>query len=93
MQTAGVMLLTNEAVDSGSFLWPGGKGVFSVVATFGGGSVGLEYLGPDGATWIAPTGGLLIANGGIVFELPPGQIRATVDTATAVYATATRIPE
>ena len=93
MQTASVMLLTNGAVDSESFLWPGGKGVFSAVATFGGGSVGLEYIGPDGATWIAAAGGSLTANGGFVFELPPCQIRATVDTATAVYANAARIPE
>lgn len=93
MHSASVKLLTNGSATSGQQYWPGGKGVFQVVATFGGGSVGLEYLGPDGVTWVAPAGGSLTANGGVVFELAPCQIRAAVVTATAVHASAERIPE
>ena len=73
--------------------WPGGKGVFDVVATFGGGSVALQYLGADGTTWKTPTNGSLTAAGEFVFELPPVPIRCLATTATAVYARAARIPE
>ena len=93
MHSASVKLLTNGSATSGQQYWPGGKGVFQAVATFGGGSVGLEYLGPDGTTWVAAASGLLTANGGFVFELSPGPIRAAVVTATAVHASAARIPE
>lgn len=94
MHSASVKLLTNGGATSGQQYWPGGKGVFQVVATFGGGSVGLEYLGPDGVTWVAPAGGSLLANGGFVFELAPCQIRAAVSVGpTGVHASAERIPE
>lgn len=79
------LLLSNASATSAGAQWGGGRGVFAVVATFGGGSVTLQYLGPDEATWL--TGATaLTANGLVAFELPPGQIRAAVATATAVYA-------
>lgn len=92
MQTASVVLLTNAAATSGARQWPGGRGLFMVVATFGGGSVALEYRGPDNTTWLAAPAVSLTANGGVVFELPPCEVRAVVTTATAVYATVARIP-
>lgn len=83
------ILLTNASATSSAAEWPGGRGVFQAVATFGGGSVTLQYLGPDGATWLAAgSDTTLAANGGGVFNLPPGRIRAAVATATAVYAAA-----
>lgn len=80
-------LLTNASADGAPAQWGGGRGLFSVVATFGGGSVQLQYRGPDGATWLN-VGAALTAAGIQNFELPPGQIRAAVTTATAAYAAA-----
>jgi hypothetical protein len=74
---------------SAAKIWPGGVGIFMAEATFGGGSVKLQYKLPN-ANWIdAGPDTSLTANGGGVFELPPCEIRAAVATATAVYATAT----
>ncbi len=93
----GVELLDNAAATSAGAYWAGGRGFFTAVATFGGGSVTLQYLGPDNTTWLVAqqpdaTDAALTANGGVLFELPPGQIRAAVVTATAVYARADRVP-
>lgn len=93
MQTASVILMTNSTGTGTAVPWPGGKGVFSTHATFGGGSVAFQYLLPDSATWVTPTNGSLTADGGFVFELGPVPIRALATTATAVYASAVRIPE
>jgi hypothetical protein len=98
MDSHSVALIENGAATSGPFNWPGGRLAFSVVATFGGGSVALEYMGPDAATWIPAvkdTDGTAVsvaAAGMVICELPPGLIRAAVVTATAVYARADRIP-
>lgn len=86
-----IQLASNASVTSGAFKWPGGKGLFEAGATFGGGSVALQYQGTD-ATWRTPTNGSLTAAGEFVFELPPCQIRVAITTATAVYASASRIP-
>lgn len=80
-------LLDNASATGNPVRWNGGRGVFSAVGTFGGGSVTLQYLGPDGATWITAATALTAA-GLVAFELPPGQIRAAVVTATGVYARA-----
>lgn len=98
MQTASVVLLSNAAATSPARAWPGGRGYFAVVANFGGGSVTLETLLPNGSTWapartIAGASATLTANGGLVFELPPGQIRAAVVTATGVHARVDRVPQ
>lgn len=98
MNTDGVELLSNASATSAGLSWKGGRGFFSVAATFGGGNVALQYLGPDNTTWLpvndayAGTAISVTAAGGAVFELPPGLIRAAVTTATAVYARADRIP-
>ena len=78
-------LLSNASATSAGTTWSGGRGVFVAVATWGGGNVALQYLGPNGTTWIT-VGSALTADGLFAFELPPGQIRAAVTTATAVYA-------
>lgn len=92
MHTASVPLLVNGAATTAAKAWPGGKGMFAVKATFGGGSVALQVLLPDGSTWYTPAGLSLTADGAVLFELPPCLVRALVTTATAVYATADRIP-
>lgn len=80
-------LLNNASANGASAQWGGGKGLFSAVATWGGGSVQLQYMGPDGSTWLN-VGSAVTANGVQNFELPPGLIRAAVTAATAAYAAA-----
>lgn len=97
MNTDGVELLNNANATGEGKQWNGGRGFFVAVATFGGGTVAAEFLGPDSTTWLpvpALAGGpvSVTAAGGLLFELPPCTIRATVVTATAVYARADRIP-
>lgn len=97
MITSGVILLTNGSATTGALQWPGGRGRFEVAAAFGGGTVALESLMPDSATWAAVkdyngTAVSLTVAGGQVFDLPPCPIRAVVTTATGVYAAANRIP-
>jgi hypothetical protein len=85
-----VVLASNASATGAAATWPGGPGTFTAAATFSGGTVKLQYLGPDGSTWIdAGTDTTLTAAGGGIFELPPGQqIRCNIATATAVYASA-----
>lgn len=102
LHTASVELLTNATATGQWMPWPGGRGFFCVVATdLDGESVTLQMLGPDGATPIdaMDVGGnaaTLSANGGLLFDLPPCQIRAAVSTGggttVAIYARADRIP-
>lgn len=72
----------------------GGRYVFAVVATWGGGTVKLQMLGPNGSTWLDVTNASFTADGYIGVELPAGsQVRFNVATATAVYATVVRAPQ
>lgn len=94
---SGALPAANTTIAPGSGQWPGGRGFFSAAATFGGGSVSLQYLAPDNTTWVTALDVVgaavtLTATGGVVFELPPGQVRASAITATAVHADAARIP-
>lgn len=91
MNSAGVQLLTNASATGAGVQWPGGRGLFTAEATFGGGSVALEYRGPNGS-WLNTPVVSLTAAGGVLFELPPCEVRAAVVTATNVYARADRIP-
>jgi len=75
-------------------MWPGGIGVFAVVGTFGGATISLQFIGPDGLTLIdAGTATTLTAAGAGVFYLPPGPIVATITggAADAIYASASRV--
>ncbi len=74
--------------------WEGGKGSFFCQATWGGGSVTLQYMGPDGSTWEAVgTDTTLTADGGGNFELPQCHLRISVVTATGVTAKASPLPK
>lgn len=79
--------------------YPGGIGKLMASATFGGGSIALQMLGPDGSTWLPvdqyaqATAASLTAAGMVTFIAPAGRIRALITTATAVYATITGCPE
>lgn len=85
-----VILASNASATGAATSWPGGPGTFTAVGTFGGGTVKLQYLLPDGSTWAdAGTDTTLTAAGGGIFELSPGaSIRCSITTATAVYASA-----
>lgn len=84
-----VALMENAAAGNGAAkFWPGGKGIFTAVATFGGGSVKLQVKALDGSTgtFVDVTSASLSAAGMVAFELPPGEIRAVGATASAIYA-------
>ena len=85
---------SNIAATTSAFTLKGGKYGAAVVATFGGGSVKLQTLGPDGSTYVSVSSGTdFSAAGYATVDLPPGQYRFTIATATAVYAAVTGIPE
>jgi hypothetical protein len=77
---------------SAKFTLEGGYYTLDVVATFGGGTVKVQAVGPDGSTLIN-TALTLSANGTISGALPPGTYQITVTTATAVYASVTSVPD
>lgn len=71
------VLLSNASATGNPTTWCGGRGVFSLAGTVGGATITLQYLGPDGSTYL--TGATaLTAVGLVAFELPPGKIRALV---------------
>jgi len=81
----------NIAATTAQFQVKGGTYVITVHATFGGGSVQLQTLAGDGATWLL-LGTSITADGTQSFTLPPGAYRFAIATATAVYANLTRVP-
>lgn len=84
---------SNIAASTTAFALRGGKYAVMALATFGGGSVKLQALGPDGSSYLSlATISDFTAAGGATFDLPPGQYRFTIATATAVYASVCRIP-
>jgi hypothetical protein len=84
---------SNIAATTAAFPLDGGYYMVAVVATFGGGNVELQVLGPDQSTWLsAPTALKLSAAGTIAGYLPPGQYRFAIVTATAVYCSVAGVP-
>lgn len=93
-----IPLLENGSATGAAQEWDGGKGIFTVYsATFGGGTVKLQWTPDGGTTWldVDRTGETYVtftAVGAGTFELPAGcDIRAHVATASAVYAKAMQI--
>jgi hypothetical protein len=89
-----VPLVTNSTI-VGPVAWPGGTGVLVGVASAWNSAVyTLNYLGPDGATYIALST-TISANGvGTAFTLPAGTIKVTLASGppTAGYVNAQIIP-
>jgi hypothetical protein len=84
---------SNIAATTAAFALKGGSYLIAAVATFGGGNVELQALGPDQSTWLSlPTALKLSAAGTIAGNLPPGQYRFTITTATAVYCSVAGVP-
>lgn len=73
-------------------IWCGGVGLFNAVGTFGGGTVSLQFRGADGSSWIvAGSTCQIVANGGALFELPAGEIRAVISGSSgAIHARVAR---
>lgn len=72
-------LLSNASATGSAAQWDGGLGVFAIAGTFGGATVSLQFLGPDGSTWIdVGSDTTFTSAGGSVFVLPPARIRASV---------------
>lgn len=87
-------LLSNATATGSDAQWDGGTGVFSAAGTFSGSTVTLQWLGPDGTTYMdvgADT--TLTASGGGAFVLPPCRIRAAVSGGppSGMYASADRV--
>lgn len=85
MQVNGRLDLTLDSSTPAAQNWKGGKGVFIAEATWGGGTVKLQAISPNG-TFIDVPNVSLTANGLVAFDLPPGQIKVSIATATEVYA-------
>jgi hypothetical protein len=84
---------SNIAATTAPFNLNGGYYMVACVATFGGGNVELQILGPDQSTYLsAPTALKLSANGTIAGYLPPGVYKFVVTTATAVYCSVAGVP-
>jgi microcystin-dependent protein len=83
---------SNISATTAAFSLLGGKYGLDVSATFGGGNVQLQTLSLDGSTWVS-VGSSITTAGLTTFDLPPGQYRLAVTTATAVYAALTTIIE
>lgn len=81
----------SAAGTSAQKFWKGGKLFFYAEATWGGGNVKLQFISPHG-TAIDVASSTISANGGLVFELPPGLYQAVGATASAIYCSAITIP-
>jgi len=94
--TQSVFLINNGSATSSAAIWYGGAGVFSVVGTFSGATIKLQFLGGDNTTWIdVGVDTTLTAAGAGGFILPQAQIRAVVTGGppSGIYAVAASIPE
>lgn len=84
-------LLSNVSATGSGFGFNGGKAALYAEATWGGGTVKLQTQSPKG-TWIDVPNASFTANGFVSLDLPPGQYRGNVATATAVYFSLVSIP-
>lgn len=84
-------LSSNISATTAAFALRGGRYNVAVVATFGGGSVTLQRMGPDATTWLNALTAFS-ANGVQLADLASGNYRWLIATATAVYAEVVRIP-
>ena len=81
---------SNISATTAAFKLRGGTYAFTVVATFGGGTVKLQTLAGDGSTWVDVSSQTVAAN--VIVYCGPGQYRFAIATATAVYVVLCSIP-
>jgi hypothetical protein len=85
-----LQLIYNGSATGTAMMWRGGIGTFTVVGTFGGATVKLQFLGPDDTTWVdVGADATYTANGTINVTLASGMVRANVagGTPSNIYAT------
>jgi hypothetical protein len=83
---------SNIAATTAGSAFLGGKSASIVHATFGGGNVQWQTLALDGSTWINVGSSITADNFVVLGDLPPGQYRLAVTTATGVYAALSTVP-
>ncbi len=84
---------SNISATTAAFQLRGGKYACAAHATWGGGSVKLQRLLPDGSTYLSVASATdFTANGIANVDLAGGLYKWTVDTASAIYTDITRIP-
>jgi hypothetical protein len=81
----------NIAATPAAFALTGGAYALAVSATFGGGSIDLQTTVPGGAA-VSVLDTPFVANGYKTVTIPPGTYSLVITTATAVFASLTRIP-
>ncbi len=89
-----ITLLNNASATGSTMEWPGGEGEFAVAGTFGGATVKLQVLGPDGVTWIdAGTNTTFTASNAGIFKAAHCFIRAAIvgGSPSGIYAIAQRV--
>lgn len=87
---ASLNLLTNASSTGDRHEWDGGSARLAVAGTFGGATVKMQVLGPDGATWIdAGPGATFTAAGHCALTLDQCAVRMHVSggTPSGLYAT------
>ncbi len=89
--TGDAQTFSNISATTAAFALDGGLYELAAVATWGGGNVQLQQLGPDGSTWLN-VGTDLTANGVTTMDCPPGTYQLAVTTATGVTASICRVP-
>lgn len=80
------------ATSSDNFVLQGGAYAMDAIATWNGGSITLQRLGPDGNTFITAATALSADGTTGALALPPGTYRFLVTTATGVWVAIARIP-
>jgi len=85
---------SNIAATTDAFQLHGGKYAVAANATWNvTGTAKLQILGPDGSTYLSVSSGTdFTADGYATVDLPPGQYRWTIATATAAYLVVARVP-
>jgi hypothetical protein len=82
----------NIAATTAAFTLEGGVYCLDAIATWGGGSLTLTRLGPDGSTYLTAATALTADGTSGAISLPGGTYKLTIATATALYASLVRIP-
>lgn len=91
---AQLTLLSNASATGSQVDWPGGTGAFYCEGTFGGATVTLQTLSPNGTLMTVGTDVTFTANGVGGFSLPAGKLQATITGGppSAMYAYVVGIP-
>jgi hypothetical protein len=84
---------SNISATPAAFNLKGGVYLLDVIATWNStGTVTLARLGPDGSTYLTAATAISANGNSGAIALPPGTYQLIIATATAVYASLTRIP-